>query len=588
MTTPSLSINESHSSYQSKLSSQNTKRKFPYTTQTYTTPKKPRKKTSSILSKTSSPSAPTHYLTSKTPRPSLSLQSSTFSLQTLFSQLSNTLTTPSLTSIPYWSSTTLPIISKATPHILLRLINSNVDLCTCANTFVLTKTGLPCSMRNTNRSFTAIGRQQITEQFTRPNDIMLFPTDPSISRSHFKLFQYDLFTQYEKYKVDIDLINRANHSKTCTFKLPVQIWYMVMSYLKPQMKMKVVDNSTIYGTYIKVKEPSMKDMIFTLYTSLTTHAMFYNEMCLLCKYIDNDYMQMYITNYLFKYNITLNTSLDDFVLKLHNHLVNVFPYEMVSPFSNDDAFSKKTLFTKHNHILRKDQVYLTSPQSGFIIINISSLDQVIPNLNFISYQTRNITIISTTRILSSQNRDMCSHLFRTAFNMDGVFDIEEYFHKEMKTLNINAREYVSLVFVETEGDPCGVMNRVNVVMLVDCIRNTGEGIRVCGYNGFLFGKDRNKKGMIGIGGKFMECEVFFYYERSLNEWSVWDVSGIGCMKDEERFGLWECTAKDKRDCNRFEMMRNGYDVGDGDQIRISESVFEVEYRLDGIDDNNNN
>ena len=77
-------------------------------------------------------------------------------------------------------------------------------------------------------------------------------------------------------------------------------------------------------------------------------------------------------------------------------------------------------------------------------------------------------------------------------------------------------------------------------------------------------------------------------ESAALSWSVWDVSGIGCMKDEEKFGLWECTAKDKRDCNRFEMMRNGYDVGDGDQIRISESVFEVEYRLDGIDDKNNN
>ena len=81
----------------------------------------------------------------------------------------------------------------------------------------------------------------------------------------------------------------------------------------------------------------------------------------------------------------------------------------------------------------------------------------------------------------------------------------------------------------------------------------------------------------------MECDLFIYYSKLVNSWMILDISNltneIAQYDSEDNFGLWLCTAEDKGINNRFRTMDKGFKVKDGDQIRISESVFEVQYKF---------
>ena len=59
-------------------------------------------------------------------------------------------------------------------------------------TYYITSTGVPQSLRQPSDGYFRIGRQQITENGQRPNDLMLPPSDRAISRSHCMLY-YDPF-----------------------------------------------------------------------------------------------------------------------------------------------------------------------------------------------------------------------------------------------------------------------------------------------------------------------------------------------------------------------------------------------------------
>jgi hypothetical protein len=77
--------------------------------------------------------------------------------------------------------------------IKLEITKSNVNLSSINTTFVIMKDGLATSQRSKANDYISIGRQQINDDGLRPNDIMLFPTDPSISRSHFKILYKSFF-----------------------------------------------------------------------------------------------------------------------------------------------------------------------------------------------------------------------------------------------------------------------------------------------------------------------------------------------------------------------------------------------------------
>jgi len=100
--------------------------------------------------------------------------------------------------------------SKKRKTINLQIIKSNVSLNSISTSFIITSDGLASSQRSKNNEYISIGRQQINDDGIRPNDIMLFPTDPSISRSHFKIlyksffFEQNLF--FEKLQILLNIL----------------------------------------------------------------------------------------------------------------------------------------------------------------------------------------------------------------------------------------------------------------------------------------------------------------------------------------------------------------------------------------------
>ena len=490
----------------------------------------------------------------------------------------------------YWNDHHLKILTPSDPHFILKLVNSNVDLCTCSNMFYIGENGLDCSMRNFSKQYISIGRQQINEEFIRPNDIMLFPTDPSISRSHFKILHQNIFFERKKYFENVDLLVRASHSKNPRYKVPSQIWYMIIVYLKPRNTIDIFDNGTIYGTYVRIKEIDNISILMNLYIllkhlSLTSkvffqyerlHSLFLNDLIIKSSY-DNRGISA-ITPHLQTNQLigTLssymrNCPIQDLLKNLENYLSEHYSSQFISPFSCQ-INELNSLFKDYNTILKEKQVYLTSAQSGFIVDYIGQLGKSISYINFNEIPNElPITIVSYEKIYPDQKLDPNSHMYSKTINSSDKIKEpeEEYLY------------YNTICLIETDGDPCGVMNRTQMIILVDSWEATlnPNTLSINCQKGFLLGKNIRRC----VYSTLMDCDVFVFYSYSGKEWAIWDVTNITEEKksesNEDKFGLWICTAEDKKLCNRFKNMSRGFQVRSGDQIRISETVLEVEYKF---------
>ena len=120
-------------------------------------------------------------------------------------------------------------------------------------TDIIGENGLNCSMKNHNRDVTTIGRQQINADMIRPNDIMLFPTDSSLSRCHLTIYHKIFFDELKKYKEDVDTTIRISRKSKYNY-LPQQIWYGIIHFLRPKLCLEIQDQGTIYGSYVKINE----------------------------------------------------------------------------------------------------------------------------------------------------------------------------------------------------------------------------------------------------------------------------------------------------------------------------------------------
>lgn len=229
----------------------------------------------------------------------------------------------------------------------LEIIKSNVSLNIINTKFVITKDGLISSQRSKDNSYISIGRQQINDDGIRPNDIMLFPTDPSISRSHFKIWYKNFFQEensfFEKLEIFLYMLERNRvlpmQNTSCSTKafLPSFIannnnnnndrnthnidnmgyigfmhscnhnsnnynnflsdffanckrphsnssYYMpeylqrinanhifdIFKYLIPAEQVAIEDNSTIFGTYVRVKAFSLENILNNIYLQYQT------------------------------------------------------------------------------------------------------------------------------------------------------------------------------------------------------------------------------------------------------------------------------------------------------------------------------
>ena len=484
----------------------------------------------------------------------------------------------------YKQNNNLKYLKKNSPYITLKLIDSCVDLRTCTNKYFIGENGIDCSMKNHNNEYISVGRQQINENAIRPNDIMLFPTDPSISRSHFKIYHQELFNEYNRYKVNIDLINRI-FMKNKFYSLPYHIWIQIMIYLKPRKSIKIVDNGTIYGTYVQIKNISTIQILINFYLIVYEYSISNIKNSINYFYL-NDYMTVYQNkNQIYKslndsilnpidllsyLNILINTiSITEIKNKIENFLNSTYNNILIHPFSGE--YPLNYLYDKYNFILKENQVFLTSTNNGFIIEQINPLRLILSNLFNRFYNIEFLmTFISVDYLMKGQKLDPQSHMFSVTID-------------EIRKLNLNDFlleniESPSIQLIITEGDPCGIMNRVHIVVLINnIINNNYSSFSIGLQKGFLFGK--NKRTCFNFCE--MDCHCFFYYSDISFKWYISNVSNLfgnnDNNEDKDNFSLYICTSNDKKSNNRFQEFGNEFIVNDGDKIKISESVFEIEY-----------
>jgi hypothetical protein len=156
------------------------------------------------------------------------------------------------------------------PYIELKVLctSDNVDLRCVQNTYIIGENGLDCSMKNHDRDVTTIGRQQINPDMVRPNDIMLFPSDSSLSRCHLTLYHKKFFEEINDYKKKVEITLRIG-KKSKYSSLPVQIWFGIIHFLKPRLCLEIKDQGTIYGSYVKIDGLSVVNLLINTYILLS-------------------------------------------------------------------------------------------------------------------------------------------------------------------------------------------------------------------------------------------------------------------------------------------------------------------------------
>ena len=502
----------------------------------------------------------------------------------------------------------LNLTLKTDPYIELKVLctSENVDLRCVPNSYIIGENGLNCSMKNHNRDVTTIGRQQINADMIRPNDIMLFPTDSSLSRCHLTIYHKIFFDELKKYKEDVDTTIRISRKSKYNY-LPQQIWYGIIHFLRPKLCLEIQDQGTIYGSYVKINEMSVFNFLINAYIILSDSrtdlfSFFKSDFM----YINsNSYNNDIINNYPFvNGDLTqINSMQINLVIqKIYNELKKNSPikictyikdylnhnlnYILNNPYG--DTFAYETLFNQVNKILKPNQFYLTSNHSGIIIENIGTLGQILENIiiKYNNYQNMyqnsdsvtqiSVSLLSIGKICNAQKIEQNSKIFSANFN--SVFDmpnIEEF----DSSLNEKA-----IQMIETEGDPCGVMNHIRIIILVDTLfkfQDNYNSFSILFQRGFTFG--RNKYTCLYC--PLFDCNVFIYYSIQAKTWAINEISNLfnsgdasnNNFNNEQYFGLYLCTSDDKGFDDRFRQKK--YYVSNGDKIKISDTVLEVKYHV---------
>jgi hypothetical protein len=509
----------------------------------------------------------------------------------------------------YFDDNHLNLTQKVDPYIELKVLRTseNVDLRCVPNSYIIGENGLNCSMKNHNRDVTTIGRQQINQDMIRPNDIMLFPTDSSLSRCHLTIYHKNFFDEIKKYKADVDTTIRI--SKRSKYScLPQQIWYGIIHFLKPRLCLEIQDQGTIYGSYVKINEMSVFNLLINAYILLS------DSRGDLFSYFKRDFM--YSINNKYNNNIICNTpfvngNLDQINSMPINHVLQKIFYELkksspmnicnnIKEYLNNNLnnilnnpygqeFNYETLFNQVNKVLKPSQFFLTSSHSGFIIENIGNLGQILQKIqikynnfqnmyqNSDSFTQLSVSILSIGKICDSQKLDENSKIYTANFNsiMElPSFDSFESFIDER-----------AIQLIETEGDPCGVMNHIRIIILVDTLFRFKENCNVFSIlfqRGFIFGKNK----YTFLDCPLLDCNIFIFYSIQAKCWAINEVSNLlnysgdnngNNMINEQELGLYLCTSDDKGYDDRFKQKK--YCVKQGDKIKISDTVLEVRFHL---------
>ncbi len=509
----------------------------------------------------------------------------------------------------YFDDNHLNLTQKSDPYIELKVLRTseNVDLRCVPNSYIIGENGLNCSMKNHNRDVTTIGRQQINQDMIRPNDIMLFPTDSSLSRCHLTIYHKNFFDEIKKYKADVDTTIRI--SKRSKYScLPQQIWYGIIHFLKPRLCLEIQDQGTIYGSYVKINEISVFNLLINSYILLS------DSRGDLFSFFKRDFM--YNINNKYNNNEIYNTpfingNLDQINSMPINHVLQKIFYELkksspmnicnnIKEYLNKnlnnilnnpygEEFNYQTLFNQVNKVLNPNQFFLTSSHSGLIIENIGNLGQILHSiqLKYSNYQNMyqsndsitqiSVSILSIGKICNCQKLDENSKIYTANFN--SVMDLPSINNFESF---INER---AIELIETEGDPCGVMNHIRIIILVDTLfrfKENSNAFSILFQRGFIFGKNK----YTFLDSPLLDCNIFIFYSIQAKCWAISEVSNLlnysgdnngNNIVNEQDLGLYLCTSDDKGYDDRFKQKK--YCVKQGDKIKISDTILQVKFHI---------
>ena len=109
-----------------------------------------------------------------------------------------------------------------------------------------------------------IGRQQLTEDGTRPNDIMLTAADRAISRTHCKIIYKHGFrtrrAMSEGFLEFLKLFSVRARAPASVY-LPRELRRLIFSYYREPHKFYITDVGSVYGTYIRITKESPAEVV---------------------------------------------------------------------------------------------------------------------------------------------------------------------------------------------------------------------------------------------------------------------------------------------------------------------------------------
>lgn len=515
----------------------------------------------------------------------------------------------------YFSNNHLHLTQVNDPYIELKVLctSDNVDLRCVQNSYIIGENGLDCSMKNHDRDVTTIGRQQINPDMIRPNDIMLFPSDSSLSRCHLTVYHKKFFEEINNYKKKVDITLRISKRSKFSF-LPVQIWFGIIHFLKPKLCLEIQDQGTIYGSYVKIDGLSVVNLLINTYILLSDSRgdlfNFFKSDFMYNQIVNNFETEQLIYNSRFvngnlehinsmpiiqviqKIFYELRRSSTKTVCKnIKEYLNKNLNNFLLNPYG--DEFAYESLFNKANKVLKANQFYLTSANSGLIVSSVGNLGNILSDILFKYNNFQNllqdndvfhqitVSILSIGKICPEQKLEQNSRIYSVNYNsindLPSINTFDGYLNEK------------AIQLIETEGDPCGHMSNIRLIILVDTLfrdESNSNAFSILFQRGFVLGKNK----YTCLHCPLFDCNLFISYSIQAKCWAINEVSNLfrnnnnsgnnsnnNNYINEQFFGLYLCTSEPKGYDNRFKEKK--YCVKQGDKIKISDTVLEVKFHI---------
>jgi hypothetical protein len=500
----------------------------------------------------------------------------------------------------------------------LDILKSHTKLYTINTKFLITERGLDCSQKTSNTHFISVGRQQVNDQGVRPNDIMLFPTDPSISRSHFKIFHKEYFEKQKSFDDTLmTMCKLTRSSSNSRFSCNKNDILNIMKYIYPKKNVAIEDNGTIYGTYVRVKSfkfPAfMENFLLTMKNSKFSNGLEEESKTAMDKIISlggpqnlNNFSLIKTLDIFSTYefdgkeinsNLKFNSEkeeLFEFLYSKRNEMELIFNENFIYENDYDRRIHNSYLNYLQCHIPRNclereisdrqiilennfsvnyllPAVFLNNSKNGFNIIEIGNMSEIVEALRneYLSFNGEfypTVELISFDKIFECQKLDPSSQVYKAQVTKEELVYIYQF--------NPLLPEYSILLLIETLGDPCGVMNRVNDVLFFSHKSGRTDNRRVFSFNylkGYLIGN--NPESSLHINS---DVDAFLYYNTQVDKWMLTDLTKFlnpVIYYSEDYYGLWVCISSDKKANHRYSS--EIFYVKSEDEIKISETIMKL-------------